>query len=173
MAATNRTATLANTAPRDNCQRRNLNTATPLQRSPRSYSSGRETADVQNATPSNEAKSLPKAEAQNPKTTTQRGGTGRNTLEPTGERPTSADTHHEILATSDTTSLRRRDTELTKSPHWTHRVRGVLAAIALKVAGKILVPRVVGGQLRRSPIVASRKTTNGESVDVQLVRFVF
>ena len=90
-----------------------------------------------------DAKALPKAEVQHPTTTTQRGGTGGNTLEPTGERPTSADTHHEIPATPDTTSLRRRDTELTKSPHRAHFFRRVgLAVAALTAVEENLAPRV-------------------------------
>ena len=47
-----------------------------------------------------------------------------------------------------------------KTPHWTHVVRVVLVVVVLIAIVEILVPRVVGVVLRRTPIVVSRKTTN-------------
>ena len=62
-------------------------------------------------------------------------------------------------------SKNETDNYLTKSPHRTHEVRAVLEAVELIADVETLDPRGVGGALRRTQIVASRKTTNCGSVD--------
>ena len=48
-----------------------------------------------------------------------------------------------------------------------------LEAVGLKAIVETLEPRAVGGVLRRTPIEASRKTTNRVFFEEQLVQFVF
>ena len=62
-------------------------------------------------------------------------------------------------------SKNETDNYLTKSPHWTHGDRAGLEDAGLKPVDETLAPHGVGGALRRTQIVASRKTTNFGSVD--------
>ena len=47
-----------------------------------------------------------------------------------------------------------------ESPHWTDGARVALEVVGLIAGVEILEPRVAAGVLRRTPIVARRKTTN-------------
>lgn len=56
-----------------------------------------------------------------------------------------------------------------KSPHRTHQDQAVLAATARIAIGEPLARHVDAANLSRTPIDGTRKTTNFDSLDVQLV----
>ena len=66
-----------------------------------------------------------------------------------------------------------------KSPHWPHGVRVALAALAalaaevLIAAEEIQVPRVSAGELIRTPIVDSQKTTNYVTISAHRAEFTY